>query len=123
MPKLAVSAVYQWHVMVEPEELFGAQAIGAQGEHFIAGHRGRGLAFTVLAALSAGRTETPVPETKARNGSVVNALAGVFLARGGSSLRLAFDRVGAIVASATIGGRFPEPQLELELDVGVEYGL
>lgn len=121
-PEAAISGFLQWHFVVEAEEPFGSLAIGVQGEYLVAGQRDRGLALAMLAALSAGRTETPVAAAKDAGGSTVNALAGLFLAKTGASLRHAISSFGAVVASAAIGGRFPESQLELELNVGIEHG-
>lgn len=122
LPELAVSVFYQWHFTIDADDPFGDQALGVQAEYLVLGRRDRGLALAMLGALVAGRAETPVSEAKDENGSTVNVLSGPFLAKTGASLRHALRSFGAVVGSVTLGGHFPEPQLELELTLGLEYG-
>jgi len=116
LPKLALVVAYQLYFLIEPERLPGSQSIALEGRYLLAGERGRGFSFAVLAALSYGRDETPVPSDI----ETVNALSGPFGVWAGLPMGFAFSPEWALVFTPRVAARFPASQFELDLGLVVE---
>jgi hypothetical protein len=120
LPRVALALRYQGHFGIDAQGFFGSQLFGMQGELLVLGARGQGLSLSVLAALTAGRTETPVPAPGPASAGSTNALSGPLGVEGGVQLRAFPMREFALFASPTVGQRFPAMQTTLDLSAGVE---
>jgi hypothetical protein len=120
LPRVALALRHQGHFGIDAQGFFGSQLFGMQGELLVLGARGQGLSLSVLAALTAGRTETPVPAPGPASAGSTNALSGPLGVEGGVQLRAFPMREFALFASPTVGQRFPAMQTTLDLSAGVE---
>lgn len=118
LPRLAVSVIYQWHLTIDPERFLGAQSLGVEGQYLLLGRRERGLGVLGVAGVSIGREETPV--TQPGPGKTIHALAGPLGVSAGGAVRYAFGPELALVATPTLGTRFPVTQLTAELALATE---
>lgn len=116
LPRFAVGVLYQGHFGIDADTFFGNQLFGAQAEYLALGVRGRGVTLSLLAELTAGRTETPVPPRD----RPINVLSGPLGAQAGVLVRVWPDDRFAVFASPKLGARFPAGQLLLDLVVGGE---
>ena len=118
LPRLALGVLYQGHFGIDASSFLGSQLFGVQGEYLALGVRGRGISLSLLAELTVGRTETPVPSpTSSRS---VNALSGPFGAQAGALARLWPSAAFALFVSPGLGVRFPAGQLLVDLRAGAE---
>jgi hypothetical protein len=119
LPQLALAVLYEGYFGIDADSLLGSQLFGLQLESLLLGVRGQAVTLSLTAAVTAGRTETTV-EPRDPDRPYVNALSGPLGARGGALLRVWPMRRLALLATTTLGGRFPAGQVVIDLSTGVE---
>jgi hypothetical protein len=119
LPQLALGLLYQGYFGIDADGFFGNQLLGVHVEYLALGARGRGITLSLLAELTAGRSETPVPPKDPERGSP-NALSGPLGAQGGALVRAWLGSDFALFAAPAAGFRFPAGQLAVDLAAGAE---
>ena len=115
-PELALALAYQLHFGVEPESFLGNQSIGAHGEYLLSGAHD-GFAVSLLGAIHAGPSETPVESPGAET---INVLSGPLGLRVGVAFRSALGTDLGLVLSPALMLRFPETQWGIGLSATAE---
>lgn len=118
LPRFALGLLYQGHFGIDADSVLGNQLFGLHAEYAVLGARGRGVTLSLLGELTLGRTETPTPSPA--DGPSVNALSGPLGVQAGALVRFWPASSFALLASPTLGMRFPATQLLIDLAAGVE---
>jgi hypothetical protein len=119
LPRLALGFLYQGYFGIDTNDLFGSQLFGVHAEYLALGAQGRGVTLSLLAQLTAGRTETPVPP-KDPERPTPNALSGPLGGLVGALVRVWPVSDFALFVAPAGGFRFPAGQLVIDLSAGAE---